>query len=249
MSDPEAGPPEDTWLTIAEIAEKLRMSPATIRSWISRGTLQAMRPGQRKLLVRRSELDRMLRGEDFEGVVPPPPNPLSAGERPNQRRAPDSISSRAWRSKDKGIDPEDWLGVAQWEWLAALNSTQMAPPDAWFAGRLRHIAEAAARKADALSHFDGETEMRWDNEPAESPLTLSNELRPGGNRPGPADLWAAFDTAVERLGSAIAEGRAGVLQRALEELSVALHEIIESLDRYRGRHGNWQEQPQQETGQ
>jgi len=49
----------------AEIAEELRMSPATMRSWISSGTLRAMRPGKRKLLVRRSELDRMLRGEDI----------------------------------------------------------------------------------------------------------------------------------------------------------------------------------------
>ena len=31
--------------TLAEIAEELRMSPATIRSWISKGTLRAMPPG------------------------------------------------------------------------------------------------------------------------------------------------------------------------------------------------------------
>lgn len=30
---------DDPWLTLAEIAEELRMSPATIRSWISKGTL------------------------------------------------------------------------------------------------------------------------------------------------------------------------------------------------------------------
>lgn len=36
------------------------MSPATIRSWITKGTLRAMRAGRRKWLVRRLELDRML---------------------------------------------------------------------------------------------------------------------------------------------------------------------------------------------
>jgi excisionase family DNA binding protein len=50
----------DPWLTLAEIAAELRMHPATIRLWISRGHLNATRPGRRKLLVRRSELDRML---------------------------------------------------------------------------------------------------------------------------------------------------------------------------------------------
>ena len=65
MADLEAETPEDPWLTLAEIAEELRMSPATIRSWVSNGTLRAMRPGKRKLLVRRSELDGMLAGQDI----------------------------------------------------------------------------------------------------------------------------------------------------------------------------------------
>jgi excisionase family DNA binding protein len=50
----------DPWPTLAEIASELRVNPATVRLWISRGKLSAMRAGQRKLLVRRSELDRML---------------------------------------------------------------------------------------------------------------------------------------------------------------------------------------------
>lgn len=50
----------DPWLTLAEIAAELRVVPATVRLWISRGQLSATRPGRRKLLVRRSELDRML---------------------------------------------------------------------------------------------------------------------------------------------------------------------------------------------
>lgn len=48
MADEEAEHPEDPWLTLVEIAEELRLSPATIRSWISKGTLQAMRAGRRK---------------------------------------------------------------------------------------------------------------------------------------------------------------------------------------------------------
>jgi excisionase family DNA binding protein len=52
--------PTDPWLTVAEIASELRVSPATVRLWVSKGKLPAMRAGQRKLLIRRSDLDRML---------------------------------------------------------------------------------------------------------------------------------------------------------------------------------------------
>ena len=63
MTRRENVPPEDLedpWLTVAEIANELRVNPATVRLWVSKGTLPAMRAGQRKLLIRRSDLDRML---------------------------------------------------------------------------------------------------------------------------------------------------------------------------------------------
>lgn len=51
---------EESYLTVAEVAEQLQLNPATIRMWISKGQLPATRPGQRKLLIRRSDLDRKL---------------------------------------------------------------------------------------------------------------------------------------------------------------------------------------------
>ncbi|MGO9971917.1 MAG: helix-turn-helix domain-containing protein [Solirubrobacteraceae bacterium] len=244
LSDHELDPVEDPWLTLAEIAEELRLSPATIRSWIAKGTLQAMRAGQRKFLVRRSELDRMLRGEDYEDAAPPPPGPVEPGRRVRQRRAPDAISApnvRAWATDEEHVDPEDWLGVAEWEWLAALQTSRMAPPDVWFAGRLRQIADAAASKAGALGLFDDDEEMRWEGEPIAEDFTLSYELRPGGNRPGPPKLWQQFDRRVDRLGQAMRLARAGAIRSALEDLSLTLHDIADSLERYRARYGNWTE--------
>lgn len=246
MSDEAPAPPEDPWLTLAEIAEELRMSPATIRSWISKGTLRAMRAGQRKWLVRRSELDRMLRGEDFEDAPSPPPDPPEPGRRRRQRRFPDTITppiARPGQPNEENVDPEEWLGVVQWEWLAALRQSQMAPPDAWFPGRLQLIAEAAARKAAALALFPPDEVMRWESEPEGLGLTLSYELRPESNRPGPSDLWAQFDSVVGQLGIALQSGEAGLIRRSLEDLSVTLHDIAESLDRYRGRYGEWQALP------
>lgn len=247
MADEEPDGPEDPWLTLAEIADELRMSPATIRSWISKGTLQAMRAGQRKWLVRRSELDRMLRGEDFEDIPSPPPVPRKSGRHHRPRRFPDTISAPGARPgtppDDQEIDREEWLAVAKWEWLAALEASRMAPPDAWFAGRLRHIAEAAARKAGALELFDPDEAMRWEHEPVAESLTLSYELRPGGNRPGPATLWTEFDRRVDRLGAAMKDGTAGAIRRALDDVSLVLHDIADALERYRGRYGSWIEPP------
>ncbi len=50
----------DPWLTLAEIAAELRVNPATVRQWVSKGQLKASRAGVRKWIVRRSDLDRML---------------------------------------------------------------------------------------------------------------------------------------------------------------------------------------------
>lgn len=244
VDDEASERPDDPWLTLAEIAEGLRMSPATIRSWISKGTLRAMRAGQRKWLVRRSELDRMLRGDEFDDSPSRRPirrRPVVVAVRGVSRtRSPhQSLAQRS--PKTRTSTPEEWLAVVQWEWLAALRQSQMAPPDAWFAGRLQLIAEAAACKAAALALFPADEVMRWEGEPIVDALTLSYELRPGGNRPGPAKLWTEFDRRVDRLGIAMKDGAAGTIRGALEDLSIALHDIADSLDRYRGRYGNWEE--------
>jgi len=227
VSDEEPTPPEDPWLTLAEIAEELRMSPATIRSWISKGTLRAMRAGQRKWLVRRSELDRMLAGEDLGGPDDPP------GAEPG--REMDTIlpphSSPHWTDPEaiEHVSRSGWLGVAQSEWQAALEASAMAPPDAWFAYRIRTIAEAAARKAAAIANLDAEPPAWWQRQRNFRDMTLTYELRPGGNRPGPAPLWARFDATVHQLSLARQEGSLDDERMALERLSLVMHELADTL--------------------
>ena len=58
---------------------------------------------------------------------------------------------------------------------------------------------------------------------------LSYELRPGANRPGPAELWIRFDQVVGELGSAMAEHSVPAEQSALEAVSLVLHEIVDAL--------------------
>lgn len=50
---------EETFLTVAEVAELLRLNQQTVRNWIDAGTLPAVRVG-RRVRIRRSDLNRIL---------------------------------------------------------------------------------------------------------------------------------------------------------------------------------------------
>src|ERR1700744_2365133 len=99
--------PSDPWLTVAEIAEELRLTAGTIRTWIADGTLQAKRAGKRKWLVRRSELDRMLRGEDYaDAPAVPPRDPTDPTPDPPPLRTPDRVTERSWPTGEHQVDSQ-----------------------------------------------------------------------------------------------------------------------------------------------
>lgn len=50
---------DDEYLTVNEIAERLKLNPQTVRNWIDQGRLPALRIG-RRIRVRRADLDRVL---------------------------------------------------------------------------------------------------------------------------------------------------------------------------------------------
>lgn len=229
MADDEPETPDDRWMTLTEIAAELRMSPATIRSWVSQGTLQATRAGKRKWLVRRSELDRLLAGEGMQD-----PETLGATAPEGGWRAMDQIQpphrSPHWSDEATArVKPESWLKVTDNEWQRALADSAMAPPDANFVTRIRTIAEAAARKAAALENLDEEPGAWWRLQKGPSHMRLSYELRPGGNRPGPAELWARFDRRVEELTDAMESHSVPAERVALARLSLVLHDIADDL--------------------
>lgn len=49
----------EEFLTVAEVAELLKLNQQTIRNWIDQGSLPALRIG-RRVRIKRSDLDRML---------------------------------------------------------------------------------------------------------------------------------------------------------------------------------------------
>jgi excisionase family DNA binding protein len=50
---------EDSFLTVAEVAEMLKLNQQTVRNWIDQGSLPALRVG-RRVRIRRSDFDRVL---------------------------------------------------------------------------------------------------------------------------------------------------------------------------------------------
>jgi hypothetical protein len=61
-------------------------------------------------------------------------------------------------------------------------------------------------------------------------MILSNELRPGANRPGPELLWDSFDLTVDRLALAMEGNYASLVYDEYGELADVLREIIEALE-------------------
>lgn len=51
----------DELLTVAEIAERLKVNQQTVRNWIDRGELAGLRIGSRRVRIPESELERFIR--------------------------------------------------------------------------------------------------------------------------------------------------------------------------------------------
>lgn len=218
-------------MTVAEFADAMRVRPVTVRSWITKGQLTATRAGQRKWLVRRSELARMLGQGGGRGAVPPPPTPPPAA-----RPDPDDYPPEVWErlAEEAAAYQREQLdqdyAIAGYEWEVALEQSRMAAPDARFASRIRLIAQAAARRAAAIRESMDDPAFAWRPIRDSAGMTLSYELRPGGTRPGPTDAWARFDRVVARLGTAMEGTSASAVAGALSDLASAMIDLADAIE-------------------
>ena len=70
--------PEEEYLTVAEVAGNLKLNQQTVRNWIDRGELPALRVG-RRVRIKRSDYERYL-SDGYNGGTPPeraPPAPAA----------------------------------------------------------------------------------------------------------------------------------------------------------------------------
>lgn len=231
MSPSESEIDGDPWLTIAEIAAELRLNPATIRLWVSKGTLPAKRAGRRKLLVRRSDLDRLLAGTHpsrTEPRRPRTPEPL----RPVFDRPLAGQVARARASMDPAVirDAIKRMQEAEAIFDTAVSASDNAPPDPGFPARLRAVAAASLERAEALRKASLIPGFRWTPVSDTHPVIRSHELRPGGNRPGTPHKWQSYDMAVERLSIAVQGNVISLVADEFREIGWVLGEIADELE-------------------
>jgi excisionase family DNA binding protein len=69
MSNDDRG---DSFLTVAEVAEWLKLNQQTVRNWIDQGSLPAVRVG-RRVRIKQSDLDRVLDQGYQPGTTPVAP--------------------------------------------------------------------------------------------------------------------------------------------------------------------------------
>ena len=65
--------PEEEYLTVAEVAGNLKLNQQTVRNWIDRGELPALRVG-RRVRIKRSDYERYLE-EGYNGLDRPEQGP------------------------------------------------------------------------------------------------------------------------------------------------------------------------------
>jgi excisionase family DNA binding protein len=130
---------EDRYLTVADVAELLKLNQQTVRNWIDAGELAAIRVGARRVRVRESDLEKFIASSTTSTIRREPAakeqasdaldisgTSTSTGERERFRHALQQATQAA------GHDNSRELGSA-----------------------LRTVAEAATRLADSLSRQRG----------------------------------------------------------------------------------------------
>ena len=130
----------------------------------------------------------------------------------------------------EGAKERAWALVteARGAWSGAMRAHEQAPPDPGFRDRLRTLADAAAAMGDAHARAL-DAGLAWrpvgNSERARPPY----ELRPGTGRRGPTELWARFDTAVERLNHAGAGDNLADVVDAYAAVAQAASELADAL--------------------
>jgi excisionase family DNA binding protein len=86
---------QEEFLTVAEVAARLKLNQQTIRNWIDRGELGAIRIGARRVRIPESELGRFITESSTAG-------------RPTQAEAREAFS-RALEAVEASDNPEELI--------------------------------------------------------------------------------------------------------------------------------------------
>jgi len=180
---------QETYVTVAEIAEQLKMNPQTVRNWIDRGSLPAVRVGPRRVRVRQADLDEFLskaatpRAEEPTPESPPEEELLS-------RRA---LTNRLQRS-------------AAWVDARVREGMPYEPPSGAYAHRRFRLGEVNAwleQRASLQPRRDGDDAERGDVAQLASALAHATSAAHAGDQSKLTNALRMVANAAERLADAL----------------------------------------------
>ena len=105
-------------------------------------------------------------------------------------------------------------------WAQANREHRLAPPDAGFSHRLANFARAAVKLRDGFQAA-ANAGLGWKPQAGVSNALPPYELRPESGRRGPADLWLAFDAAIDTRRKALEATDARAIAEAFAQLAAA----------------------------
>ncbi len=211
----------DPWLTLAEIADELRVNPATVRQWVTKGQLKASRAGVRKWIVRRSELERMLAATNPPAEIAEPIGADGDNARPPGPESPPTDANSAIALYQ----------IAGGAFEAAFAASTYPPPSPGYLERTRRFADACEHMASTMANASKLAGVQWLGRSGFRVDSFPYELRPGGNRPGTEELWQDCDAAMERLAIAASGTELVAVAHAFRDIGEALLEVADQLER------------------
>jgi excisionase family DNA binding protein len=216
----------DPWLTLAEIADELRVNPATVRQWVTKGQLKASRAGVRKWIVRRSELKRMLAATN---VAPETPSAKPEAERMASAEDLDGGAQPAPPASD-AQSAIALLQIANDGFADAVEASAFAPPAPGYVGRVRRLADSCEHMASTLLNAAKLAGVRWSPRTDFGLDAFPYEVRAGGNRPDGDEVWRAADAALDRLLLAVTGTEVSAVAHGFRELGEALLAAADKLE-------------------
>lgn len=217
----------DPWLTLAEIAEELRVNPATVRQWVSKGQLQASRAGVRKWIVRRSELERMLAATNMAADAEPAAPDTSQRVDPEGRAGEVRVDTPATDAQSAVA----LLQIANERFANAIEASAFVPPALGYVDRLRRLADSCEHVAATLLNASTLAGVRWSPRTNFGLEVFPYEVRAGGNRPRGDELWKDVDAALDRLVIAVTGTEVSAVAHTFRQAGEALLEVADELER------------------
>ncbi len=208
---------------------------------MSKGTLPAKRAGQRKLLVRRSDLDRMLAAIRLEcshrlGIREPRTVQtlgFATGRPPlqsiRQLSTADIHGYRVDSERDAG-DRRASFSAPRSSGTARRTASENPPPDPGFPDRVRALAYACERQAESLGEAASVEGFGWTplaGPPPHEPLPRAASRRPIG--PAPHTSGRSSIAPSSDLGIAMEGGSCTASPLQYRDLAAVMHEIADLL--------------------